>query len=339
MKAAFVTRFGPPETLQLRDVAKPSPAEGQILIAVKAIGLNFADVMSRLGVYPGVPKPPFIAGLEFSGVVEHVGKNVTSFKRGDRVLAFTRQGAYAEYVCVDANHAQPVPKKMSFEVAAALGVTYLTAYHGLITLAKIQKGERLLLHAAAGGVGTAAIQIARHLGVEIFGTASSAQKLDVAHQQGMHHGFNYQTEDFERGIRQRTQGKGIDVVMDSVGGMVFRKSWRLLAPMGRYVLYGFAAVTGRRGINRLRAIKEIVSTPLIYPPNIVSKNLGLFGFNLYFLFDEVEYFRKASRQLMKWYDQAIIKPVVGARYTFDRIAEAQELLQSRKSYGKIVVNV
>lgn len=333
----MVTSFGPPETLRLKEVTKPVCEKNHILVAVKAIGLNFADVMARLGVYPSVPDPPFIPGLEVSGVVIEVGSEAKSFKRGDRVIAFTRQGAYAEFVSVNENHAYPIPKKMSFEEGASIGVTYLTAYHGLVTLANIRKDEKLLLHAAAGGVGTATIQIARHLGVEVFGAASSAQKLDVAYQQGMQHGFNYQTEDFERGVRQKTQGKGVDVVMDSVGGMVFRKSWRLLAPMGRYVLYGFAAVTGKRGINKLKAMKEMIVTPLVYPPNIVSKNIGLFGFNLYFLFDKVEYFKKASRQLMKWYNEKVIKPVIGARFTFDRIAEAQGFLQSRKSFGKIVV--
>lgn len=339
MKAAIVTKFGPPETLQLKEVSKPSPRENQVLIAVKVIGLNFADVLARLGVYPSVPDPPFVPGLEVSGIVEDVGEGVKSFKEGDRVAAFTRQGAYAEYVCVNKNHVQHFPKRMNFEEAASIGVTYLTAYHGLITLANIRKSERLLLHAAAGGVGIATIQIAKHLGVEVFGTASSAQKLGAAYEQGLNHGINYLTEDFVQVIRQKTQGLGVDVVMDSVGGSVFRKSWRLLAPMGRYILYGFAAVTGKRTINRIKALKEIVATPIIYPPNIVSKNLGLFGFNLYFLFDKVEYLKKASRQLMKWYDQKVIKPVIGARFSFDRIAEAQEYLQSRRSFGKVVVVV
>ncbi|HLF19955.1 MAG TPA: zinc-binding dehydrogenase [Bacteroidota bacterium] len=332
-----MTKFGPPETLQLREVPGPSPREYQVLIAVKVIGLNFADVMARLGVYPSVPDPPFVPGLEVSGTVQEVGEGVKSFKKGDRVLAFTRQGAYAEYLCVNENHVQHVPKKMSFEEAAAFGVTYLTAYHGLITLAHIRKGERLLLHAAAGGVGTATTQIAKHLGVEVFGTASSSEKLDVAREQGLNHGINYRTEDFVHVVRQKTHGLGVDVVMDSVGGMVFRKSWKLLAPLGRYILYGFAAVTGKRTINRIKALKEIVATPVIYPPNIVSKNVGLFGFNLYFLFDKVEYLKKSARQLMKWYDEKVIKPVIGARFSFDRIAEAQAYLQSRRSFGKVVV--
>ena len=332
-----MTRFGPPEVLRFKEVPKPSPGEGQILVEVKVIGLNFADVMCRLGVYPAVPKPPFVPGLEVSGVVENVGKRVRRFKRGDRVMAFTRQGAYAEYLCVSEHQTQHIPKTMTFEEAASFGVTYLTAYHGLITLANIQKGERLLLHAAAGGVGIATIQIARHLGVEIFGTASSAQKVDIALQQGMHHGINYAVEDFEDAVLRKTDGHGVDVVMDSVGGTVFRKSWRLLEPMGRYILFGFAAVTGKRGVDMLKAVKEFASTPFVYPPNIVSKNIGLFGFNLYFLFDKVEYFKNAFRQLMKWYDEKVIRPVIGARFTFDHIVEAHVLLQSRKSYGKIVV--
>ncbi|MGH2567399.1 MAG: zinc-binding dehydrogenase, partial [Bacteroidota bacterium] len=275
--------------------------------------------------------------LELSGVVEKVGKDVTSLKQGDRVFALTRQGAYAEYVCLPAAHTEIVPENMSFEEAAALSVTYLSAYHGLITLAHIQKGEKLLLHAAAGGVGTAAIQISKHLGAEVFAAAGTKEKLAVARRQGADYLINYRTEDFSKIIRSQTKGYGVDVVMDSVGGSVFRKGWKLLAPMGRYVLYGLAAVTGERKIKKLAALREIASMSWIFPPSIVSKNVSLMGFNLYFLAHKVDYFRNVAKEILEWYRTGIIRPVVGSIFPFEQITEAQAFLQSRKSYGKVLV--
>ena len=339
MKAAVVTRFGPPEVLKIQELPIPEPEEGHLLVKVKAIGLNFADVFARMGVYPGIPNPPFVPGLEISGIIHKVGARVSRFKRGDRVLAFTRLGAYAEYVSVDVGHAVAMPKKMSFEEAAAIGVAYLTAYHGLIRLANIQKGEKLLIHAAGGGVGIATIQIAKHLGAEVFGTAGSETKLEVARAQGLDHAINYRTQSFDRVIRDATNGYGIDVIMDSVGGALFRKGWKLLAPMGRYVLFGFAAVTGKKTVNRVKALKEIAAYPVIFPPFVVSRNLGFFGFNLFFLMHKVEYLKQAVAQVLKWYGQKVIKPVIGAKFPFDEITKAQEFLQSRKSYGKVVVTV
>jgi NADPH:quinone reductase-like Zn-dependent oxidoreductase len=339
MRAAYVTRFGPPEVLQIREQPKPEPREGEVLIRVRAIGLNFADVIARMGYYPDVPKPPFIPGLEASGVIERVGKGVKGRKVGDRVAAFTRQGAYAEFICVAAEATAALPKNMSFEEGAAIGVTYLSAYHGLVMLANLRGGEKVLQHASAGGVGTAAIQIAKLIGAEVFATAGSSSKLEVARKQGSDHVINYTDDDFREVVLRETGGYGVDVVMDSVGGRVFRKGYRLLAPMGRYVLYGLASVVGQRSISRMRALREIAAMRLLAPSTMVSKNVGLFGFNLYFLMHKVEYFRGVSRQLLRWYEEKKIKPFIGRVFPFDEIAAAQAYLQSRASVGKIVVTI
>jgi NADPH:quinone reductase-like Zn-dependent oxidoreductase len=337
MNAAVVTKFGPPGMLKILERPVPEVGEGEVLIHTKAIGMNFSDVFARMGYYPGVPRPPFVPGIELSGVIERAGKGVKAVKRRDRVLAFPKLGAYAEYVCIPATHAIRMPKKMSFEEGAAFGVAALTAYHGLVTLAHIRAEEKLLLHAAAGGVGTAAVQLAKHLGAEVYATASSAEKLEVARNQGANHLINYRTEDFAEIISLETNGYGVDVILDSVGGRVFRKGWRLLAPMGRYVLYGFAAVSGDRSVKKLRALRELASVPWIYPPSIVSKNVSVSGFNLFFLTHKVEYFGGVLRELFKLYEKKVLKPVIGAKFPFDQIAEAQAFLQSRKSFGKVVV--
>ena len=339
MRAAVITRFGPPEVLQFRDLAIPTIGLGDVLVRTKAIGLNFAEVFARLGYYPGIPKPPFVPGIEFAGIVEKTGASVRGLKKGDRVFGFTKQNAYAEYVAVPKDFVLRMPRKMTFEQAAAFAVAPMTAYHGLVTLAHVQRGERLLVHAAAGGVGTAALQIAKHLGATTYATVGSQAKMKVAMDLGAKMVINYSTDDFASVIRNDTKDEGLDVIFDSVGGKTMRKGWKLLAPMGRYVLFGFAAVAGERKVNKVKALGEILSVPLIYPPSLVTRNVSLMGFNLYFVVQKAAYLRKAMDQLLRWYEKGILRPVVGTVFPFEKIVEAQEFLQSRKSIGKVVVTV
>jgi NADPH:quinone reductase-like Zn-dependent oxidoreductase len=339
MRAVEITKFGPPGVLKISEVPVPDIGETDVRVRVKAIGVNFADVFARLGYYPAIPKPPFIPGLEFAGTVESVGKSVKGLRKGDRVFGFSRLKAYAEFVSVAAALVTRIPARMSFKEAAALGVAYLTAYHGLITLGQMKKGESLLLHAAAGGVGTAALQIARHLGVRVYATVGSHSKIQTAREQGAAVVINYADENFAEIVRRESNGQGVDVILDSVGGKVFRKGWRLLRPMGRYVLYGFAAAAGPKGVPKLKALVECASFPLIYPPSIVPRNVTLSGFNLYFLFDKTDYLQQAMRKLLAWYDKGVLRPVIGAVYPFEKIQEAHQFLQSRQSIGKIVVTV
>jgi len=323
----------------MREVSERALQNREIRVAVRFIGLNFAEVFARLGIYPGIPHPPFIPGIEFSGVVRETGPGARAFKPGDRVMGFSRQGAYAESVCVHEDHVMKIPKRMSLAEAAAFPVAFLSAYHGLITLAHARRGEKLLLHAAAGGVGLAAIQIARHLGLEVFATAGSHEKLAAAEREGADHVINYRTDDFTVPVKRETSGYGVDIVLDSVGGSVFRKGWKLLAPMGRYVLYGFASVTGKGGLNRLKMMREAVQVPLVYPPSIVSRNVSLMGFNLYFLTHKTLYFKAATKQLLDWYGKKIVTPRIGTTFPFAEIPLAHGFLQARKSIGKVVVEV
>lgn len=339
MRTIEISRFGPPDVLKLAERPAPQPGEKELIVRVKAIGVNFADTMARVGVYPSIPKPPFVPGLEFAGVVDQIGSGVKGVRRGQRVMGLMKLGAYAEQVCVRPEQIVAIPREMSFEEAAAFGVSYMTAYHALVTLANISRGERVLIHAAAGGVGTAATQVAKCYGGEVFATASTDRKLRVAAEQGADHCINYSHDDFERVIRQTTDGYGVDIVLDSVGGRVFRKGWRLLAPMGRYVLYGFASVAGPRTLRWGRGLIEMLSVPLIYPPSLVTKNRAVMGFNLYFLDHKVEYFRSALGRLLHLYEKKKLKPVIGRTFAFEQTAEAHRFLQSRESYGKVVLIV
>lgn len=339
MKAALIHRFGPPEVLSICDLPTPLVGDSDVLIRTEAIGLNFADIFARLGFYPAIPKPPFVPGIEVSGVVGKKGKAVRDLKVGDRVLAFTKQKGYAEYVSVPSGQVARVPKRMGFKEAAAFGVTALTAYHGLVTLGSMKKGDRVLLHAAAGGVGIASMQLARHFGARVHATVGSNSKMDLVRSFGAETVTNYSEDDFAEPVRLATHGEGVDIVFDSVGGRVFRKGWKLLAPMGRYVLYGFAAVADHKGIGKLRAARESLSVPLIYPPALVSKNVSLMGFNLYFLMEKKQYLKTALKILFRLYDRGVLRPLIGAEYPFHKIADAHRFLQSRKSVGKVIVTM
>lgn len=339
MKAVIVSRFGPPEVLQFREMRAPVLREGMVRVEVRAVGLNFADIMGRLGVYPGIPNPPFIPGIEFSGEILETAEEVHMFKPGDRVMGFTPQGAYAPQVCVSAQHIRKMPPRMTYEEGAAFSVTYMSAWHGMKTLGHVRPGETLLLHAAAGGVGTAALQLAKHWKVRVIATASTPVKLTVAKDLGAAHVVNYVEEDLRKRVREITGGRGVDLVMDSVGGSVFRKSWKLLAPMGRYVLYGFASVTGARTLEKLRMLREVVQTPLIWPPNMVSKNVSLMGFNMYFLTDKSNYLHTVADELIKLYAKKVVRPVIGRTFSFEDVVAAHRWLQGRKSVGKVVMSV
>jgi NADPH2:quinone reductase len=339
VKAAVVTSYGGPEVLHLQDVPDPSPGPGQIRVRVRAIGLNFADMFGRLGVYPGTPKPPFVPGMEFSGDVIDAGEGVTRFSQGDRVMGFSKLGSHAEQVVVNESKAICFPQTMTYEEAASFLVTNLSAYHGLVRLANLRRGEKLLVHAAAGGVGLATVQIAKHLGAEVFGTAGSPQKTALARSFGADHVFDYTRVNFEPRIRVLTRKYGVDVVMDSVGGEVFKKSWQLLAPMGRYVLYGVSAVTGKGAISRLKAAGVFSLMRPIFPPSLMSANKGIFGFNLGLLTDKDSYFREAVTELLQWHTLGVMKTLIGKLFPFREIVEAHRFLQGRESVGKVVVRI
>ncbi len=339
MKAVFITRFGRPEVLKIREIPRPEPAPGEVLVRVRTIGLNFAEVFARLGVYPGIPDPPFVPGIECSGIIESIGKEVKSVKPGDRVMVFSKQGTYADFVCTREEFVVRMPSRMSFSLGAALMVTYCSAYHGLITLANLRRGDRVLIHAGAGGVGSAAIQVAKLRGAEVFATVGSDEKLDVALSQGADHAVNYRSEDFSAYVKSRTGGYGLDVIMDSVAGAVFQKGWKLLAPMGRYVIFGFASVTGRSTISRIKALGESLRMPLIFPPSLVSKNISLAGFNLYFLAHKHAYIRGIMKTILRWHAEKKIRPLLGRTFPFHQVVEAHSFLQSRKSIGKVLIDM
>ena len=340
MKAAFVTRYGGPEVLEFRDAAIPEPGPDQVLVKVRCIGLNFADIVGRFGAYPGTPKPPYIPGLEFSGDVVRIGSGVTRFSGRERIMEYSKLGSHAEYVLVNQHYATAAPEQMSYEEAASFLVSMLSAYHGLVRLANLHTGERILVHAAAGGVGLASVQIGRHLNAEVFATAGTDEKVELAKSFGAHHAINYTTDAFEKKIDRLTDGYGVDVVMDSVGGEVFKKSWALLAPMGRYLLLGVSSMTTADGnLTRAMIVDAYEQMKPIFPPGLIHINKGIFGFNLGLITGKERYFEEAAGELLTWYRLGALRPLVGKVFPFREIVDAHRYLQNRQSVGKVVVRM
>ncbi len=332
MRAWAAPRYGPPDVLELRELPDPVPAAGEVLVRVRAIGLNFADCMARQGVYPNVPRPPVVCGMEVAGVVAALGEGSGGPAPGTRVAAVPIFGGHAELVRVPATHVRPLPDGVSFTEGAALAVTGLTADHALNTVGRVRPGERVLVTAAAGGVGTMAVQLARAAGAEVLAVASTPDKRRLAAELGAAGTFGY--EDVPGAV-----AAGVDVVLDSVGGRLFRPAWRALRPDGRYVLFGLAAAVGARRIRWAAAAWALARMGVVVPSLLVSPCRTLAGFNLSLVPHLAGELQARFARLEAALAAGRLRPVVGAVLPFDALPEAHALLQGRRSTGKVVVEV
>jgi synaptic vesicle membrane protein VAT-1 len=345
MRAMVVRRYGPPEVFEARQLADPQAKPGEVLIRVKAVGVNFADLLQRMGVYPGTPKPPFVPGLEIAGVVEKVADNpggrmseCEPLNRGDAVAALTHSNAYAEWIAVPVRSAYKLPAGMTFEDGAALPVNYLTAYHSMFTMGNLQPGDRILVHGAAGGVGVAAVQLARARGLVTFGTAGPT-KQDFLKKIGVDHAIDYQKNDFVDVVRKFAPD-GIEMVMDAIGGKSFQKSYECLGPMGRLVVYGFSAAAGGEGKKSvLRAGKALLETPRFHPLKLMRKNIAVIGVSLGILQSRSAILRNELDELFRMYSAGKIKPVIGKTFPLTEAAAAHRYIHERKNIGKIILAV
>lgn len=337
MRAIWTTRAGGPEVLEVRDGPDPIPGAGEVRVRVHAAGLNFADIMARLGLYPDAPKLPAVVGYEVAGVVDALGAGVTAPPVGTRVLTMTRFGGQAELVCVPAGQVLTMPEAMSFEEGAALPVNYITAYHALFRVAALRPREKVLVHMAAGGVGLAALQLCRTVeGVETFGTASAA-KHEALRQEGCQHPIDYRKQDYEAEVRRLTGGRGVDVVLDPLGGKDWKKGYRLLRPAGRLVAYGFANLAGGERRDYLRLAREVVKVPIFTPMALMNDNRAIAGVNIGHLWGEIEMMSEELQALLALYQRGAIRPHVDSTFPFARAGEAHRHIQSRKNVGKVVL--
>jgi NADPH:quinone reductase-like Zn-dependent oxidoreductase len=344
MKAAVVTKLGEPEVLVMREVPEPEPREGEVKIRVTAAGINFADILARMGLYPGMPKPPFVPGLELSGTIEKVGPGVAATpaagrasRIGERVLAMTKFGAYAEWVVVPASRAIPIPPGMSFEDAAAFPVNYLTAYHSMFQMGNLQPGERVLIHGAAGGVGVAAIQLAKIAQAEICGTASAA-KFEFLRGLGVTHLVDYTKQDFETEIGKMTYGEGVDLVLDPVGGKSFAKSYRLLRPGGRLVIYGFSTAARGKTRNLARTTVEFFRTKRYHPLSLMRENKAIIGIHLGLMEKRGQLLAAELQTLFRYYSEGRIRPHIGKTFPLAEAAAAHRFIQDRQNIGKVLLD-
>jgi NADPH:quinone reductase-like Zn-dependent oxidoreductase len=340
VRAVVITRHGGPEVLRVEERPEPEAGQGEVRIAVKAAGINFSDLMARAGVYPDAPPPPCVIGYEVAGEVESVGEGVEGLAEGDRVIAGTRFGGQAELVTVGAGQAIPLPSAMSFEQGAAFPVNYATAYAALVIMGGLKPGERLLIQAAAGGVGISATQIAKPIGAEIFGTAS-ASKHDAIRAQGVDHPIDYRNDDFAEAAMRITGGVGLDLIMDAIGPTSFRKGYRILRPGGRIVMYGLSEVqTGdKRDIPAV--IRGLARMPLATMPwwkslQLINENKGVFGLNMLKWWDE-EGLDRVLGPLSGGLAAGDYEPVVAESFPFERAADAHRMIAERRNVGKVVL--
>jgi len=339
MRALVITQHGPPEVLKVLERPDPEVGPGQVRIAVKAAGLNFSDLLARVGMYPDAPKPPCVIGYEIAGDVESVGDGVEGVKPGDRVISGSRFGGQAELVVAREQDIVPLPDAWSYEQGAALPVVYATAYAGMVRYGNVLPGERVLIHAAAGGVGIASTQLGKHLGAELYGTAS-ASKHDAIREQGIEHAIDYHTQDSVKEIRRITgEKKPLDLVMDAIGGNSFRKSFSLLRAGGRLVAFGASEAGGgdRREIGKV--LKMVATTPILHPLAMMRDSKSVIGLNMLTLWDSkgtLDEFIQPLRELM---EEGVINPVVAEAFPIERAADAHRYLGERKNIGKVVLTL
>ncbi len=340
MRAVVVTGNGGPEVLAVQERPDPEPAPGEVRIAVKAAGINFADTMARVGLYPDAPKKPCVLGYEVAGEVDSIGEGVTDHQVGDRVFAGTRFGGQQELVCVAADQAWPLPENWSFEQGAAFPVNYATAFAALVVMGSLREGDRVLIHAAAGGVGISATQLARNRMAEIFGTASP-QKHDAIREQGVQHPIDYRNNDFEDEVNRITDGEGVDLIIDAIGPTSFRKDYRLLRQGGRLVMYGLSEAQDEKGRSLRKAVSSMVRAPFATMPwwkslQMMNENKGVFGLNMLSWMDR-EGLDRITEPLLPEVESGRINPVVAESFPFDRAGDAHQYIADRKNVGKVVL--
>jgi synaptic vesicle membrane protein VAT-1 len=335
MRALVLTKRGTPdEALAVQARPDPPVGPGQVRIRVRATGLNFADVLARVGLYPDAPKPPTVMGYEAAGEIESVGPGVEGFALGQRVAAGTRFNGFAELVTADVANVIPLPDAMSFEEAAAVPVVYGTAYAAVNLLAGVRAGETVLVHAAAGGVGIAALQLLRDRGARVIGTASAA-KHDAVRAQGAEHAIDYRTQDVAKEVRRLTGDGGVDVVLDATGS--FRESYGLLRPGVRLVMYGASQLlTGDRR-NVLKAVRAVARMPRFNAIKLMNQNRSVMGLNLLHWWDERGSLADVTHPLVELIDRGVVRPVVAEVFPFERAADAHRYIQERRNVGKVVL--
>ncbi|HXW08628.1 MAG TPA: medium chain dehydrogenase/reductase family protein [Vicinamibacterales bacterium] len=332
----MIPRYGSPDVFEIRAAPVPAPGSGEIRLRVRAIGVNFADILARQGLYPDAPRPPVVVGYEVAGHIDALGPGVTGLSTGDRVVALTRFGGYADVVVVPITQVFRVPADLSDCEAAAIPVNYLTAAVALYRMAALSGGEVVLVHNAGGGVGVAATQLARLRRASVIGTAS-AFKHDALRTFGVDHAIDYRHADVAKEVAAFTRGRGADVILDPIGGRSFMASYRMLAPLGRLIILGLSAASTGEQRSLWGAFRAWMSTPRFNPMSLINRNRGVFGLHIGHLWEERRQLASMMEMLLSEFAAGRLKPVVARTFPLDRAADAHRFIHNRANIGKVVL--
>ncbi len=330
MRVVEISKHGGPEVLNVRERPDPRLGAGEVRIEVAAAGINFADVMARMGVYPDAPKPPCVVGYEVGGTILELGDGVQDLTQGQRVFAGTKFGGYASQVVVPAGDVVPLPDELSFEQGAAIPVNYATAWAGLIGYGNLQPGERVLIHSAGGGVGIAATQIAKHYGAEVYGTASPGKHARIS-ELGVDYPLDYTKSGWEQGLPK------FDIIMDAIAGKSFRRSYDLLRPGGRLVAFGASAVVAGEKRNPVSALGTVLRMPRFNMIKQMSESKAVIGLNMLSLWKDRQTLSPWIEPLRELMADGTIEPVIGGTFSFADAGEAQRMITERRNVGKVVL--
>ena len=334
-QSIFVTKHGVPTVLKLNDDTLQDPKDGEVCVKIKYSGINFADIMGRMGLYPTAPKPPYVPGFEIAGIVEKVGENISTDNIGKAVVGLSRFHGYSTHANVPLDQLFFVDIKM-LKKAAALPVNYLTAYLMMVHQAAIREGEWFLIHGIGGGVGIAALQIAKNLNLKIIGT-SSGWKHDRIREMGVEHLIDYRTENFKDRVLDITEGRGVDVIIDSLGGTALLDSYNCLAEFGRLISYGFSKAAPGTKKNIFKILPEYFGMPKFNPMNLMENNKGVFGFHLGLIRKRQDLVKKYGSLLFNWLDEGLISPEIDSVFPLSKADEAHQYISDRKNFGKVLL--
>ena len=335
MRQVWITRAGAPEVLAVKEAPDPEVPTGSVRVKVSRSGINFADLMARVGLYPDAPPIPCVVGYEVAGVVDRIGKGVTSLKEGDRVMAMPKFGGYTDTLVVPEGQAFLMPAKMTFDEGAALPVVYLTAYTMMVFTGNLRERSKVLIHSAAGGVGIAAIQIAKTRNAQIFGLASRG-KHKFLKDLGVEYVFANE-DDWPSEIRRITEERGLDLILDPVGGKSWSTGYDLLGPCGRLVAFGLSAAASGKTRSIFHALSQVIRIPRFSPRRLMDDNKTVTGVNMGHMFDRLDLLEPQMEDLISMYEAGEIAPHVSKVFPAEEAPAAHHFIHDRKAVGKVLL--
>jgi len=337
MKSIILTKYGAPEVLEVKEFENPEPLDNQVRIKVHYVGINFAEIMARMKLYPGGPKPGSVLGGEVSGIIDKVGKDVKGLNIGEKVMGLSLSGSYSSHVCIDKNSIIPLPDNFQLDEAAAFPVAFITAYMMIFDMGNLQEGDTFLIHGAGGGVGTAAIQLAKTKNIKIIGTSSS-WKHDKISKMGVDKCIDYNTDDTEKEIMDFTNGKGVDLIIDPIGAKNWKLSYRVLAKMGKLIIYGDQNLVKGDKLKPLVAIKEMYSMPKYRPMDLMANNKTVMGYHLGRFKGHEWKVQRSIENLIKLVNDNDIHPIIDSKFSYKEGPKAHRHIQNRKNLGKVLLD-